>query len=271
LRTAAKTIVGLAVLTSCSSQTLVAVGDDRPVHRYSFEGTGTTAVDSIGGADGAIIGAQLSGNGTLVLPGGFGDQSKYVALPPALVSGLVDATFEAWVNWAGPAGDGSKTPWQRIFDFGEGSTGIAGEQAAPGVPARSYLFLTAQSVPRSASEVPSTRVTLQVPHSPQAVTYETFVDASPLPIGVDSHVGVVIDAKNHQMSLFVNGNVVGSTVLMPDNPLGEITDINDWLGRSQFPQDNGFTGTYIEFRIYAVALTPAEIRTSYESGPRAVL
>jgi hypothetical protein len=46
-----------------------------------------------------------------------------------------------------------------------------------------------------------------------------------------------------------------------------VYDINDWLGRSQFPADDGFTGTFLEFRIYAVALTAAQIRASHDAGP----
>jgi hypothetical protein len=185
--------------------------------------------------------------------------------------GLQDATFEAWINWAGSAArDGTKTAWQRIFDFGEGTTGVEGEQAS-GADARSYLFLTPQSQPRTATEVPSTRVAYQVPHDPQSVSLETVVNTTPLSIDVDTHVGVVIDSGAHMMSLFVNGAVVGSTALAQDDPLSYVYDINDWLGRSQFPADDGFTGTFLEFRIYSVALSAAQIRASYDAGPDAIL
>ena len=56
----------------------------------------------------------------------------------------------AWINWAGSAAhDGTRTPWQRVFDFGEGTTGIEGEQASGG-DALSYLFLTPQTARRTA-------------------------------------------------------------------------------------------------------------------------
>ena len=263
-------VMGAALaLASCGPQVLVVVDDQvRPIHRYSFGGVGTTVTDSIGSADGVVVGAALTGMGSLTLAGN-GNQAQYVVLPPRRLAELRDATFEAWVNWAGPTINSVSTPWQRIFDFGEGSTGVADEQAPGGGPARSYLFLTPQTDPRTATEVPSTRVAFQVPHDPQAVTLETVVNASPLPIGVDTHVAVVVDASNHRMSLFVDGAIVGATDLMQDDPLSYVYDVNDWLGRSQFGQDPGFTGTFLEFRIYAIALTSKQVQISYNAGPRA--
>jgi hypothetical protein len=279
VRRAAAAILGIALLTSCSPNVLVGVDPCAPdtagcaglVHRYTFDGAGTTVVDSIGGANGTVIGASLTGQGTLTLLGLTGDQAQYVVLPHGLLRELHDATFEAWINWAGSAArDGTRTPWQRIFDFGEGTTGIEGEQAS-GADALSYLFLTPQSEPRTATEDRSTRVAYQVPHNPQSSALETIVNTSPLPLDVDTHVGVVIDSAAHRMSLFVNGAVVGSTVLMQDDPLSYVYDINDWLGRSQFPADDGFTGTFLEFRIYSVALTAAQIRASYDAGADTVM
>jgi hypothetical protein len=264
-------IAAVVALGACSPKVLVVVvGQDRPIHRYSFDGTGTTVLDSIGTAHGTVVGAQLDGQGTLTLAGGSGDQAPYVDLPHGLLHEVTDATFEAWVNWAGPiASDGTQTPWQRIFDFGEGSTGVEGEQAPGGVNALSYLFLTPETAPRSAAEVPGTRVAYQVPHDPQAVSLEIVADTSPLPIGADTHVAVVVDAVGHVMSLYVNGAIASSVDLPADDPLSYVYDVNDWLGRSQFAPDAGFSGTFLEFRIYATALTPTQVEDSYTAGPDA--
>ncbi len=278
MRSAGTATAGIVLLASCSPNVLVAIDSCSPdtvvcpglVHRYSFDGAGTTVVDSVGRADGNVVGASLTGQGTLTLVGFTGDQAQYVALPHGLLRGLHDATFEAWINWAGSAAhDGTRTPWQRIFDFGAGTSGIEGEQASGGDPL-SYLFLTPQTARRTATEDLSTRVAYQVPHNPQSVTLETVVNTSPLPIDVDTHVGVVIDARANRMSLFVNGAVVGATNLVQDDPLSYVYDINDWLGHSQFPADEGFTGSFLEFRIYSVALTAAQLQASYDAGPDVV-
>jgi hypothetical protein len=241
------------------------------VHRYQFDGVGTTVLDSVGTADGTVVNAALTGQGTLTLVGAMGADAQYVVLPHGLLRGLHDATFEAWINWGGSAArDGTRTPWQRIFDFGEGTTGIEGEQASGG-DALSYLFLTPQTARRTATEDLATRVAYQMPHNPQSVSLETVVNTKPLMLDVDTHVGVVIDSRNHRMSLFVDGAIVSAMDLMQDDPLSYIYDINDWLGRSQFPADDGFTGAFLEFRIYSVALTAAQIQASKDAGPDVVM
>jgi Concanavalin A-like lectin/glucanases superfamily len=275
MRSAGNAIAGVVLLASCAPNVLVAIDPCAAdavacpglVHRYTFDGVGTTVLDSIGTANGTVVGASLTGQGTLTLIGFTGDQAQYVVLPHGLLRELHDATFEAWINWAGSsARDGTRTPWQRIFDFGEGTSGVEGEQAS-GADALSYLFLTPQTAPRTATEAVSARAAYQVPHNPQSVSLETVVNTSPLPIDEDTHLGVAIDSRAHRMSMFVNGAIVGATDLVQDDPLSYVYDINDWLGRSQFPADDGFTGSFLEFRIYSAALTAAQIQASYEAGP----
>jgi hypothetical protein len=278
-RTAGAAAACLVLLPACSPNVLVGIDSCSPgtaacsglVHRYSFDGVGTTVLDSIGTAHGSVVNAALTGQGALTLVGAMGDQAQYVVLPHGLLRELHDATFEAWIDWAGSAAhDGTRTAWQRIFDFGEGTTGLEGEQASGG-DALSYLFLTPQTARRTATEDLSTRVAFQAPHNPQSVSLETVANTSPLPIDVDTHVGVVIDSGGHRMALFVNGAVVGGAVLTQDDPLSYVYDINDWLGRSQFAADDGFSGSFLEFRIYSVALTAAQIQASYDAGPDGVL
>src|SRR5437868_15326311 len=99
---------GIVLLASCSPNVLVAIDPCSPdtahcsglVHRYSFDGVGMTVVDSIGSADGTVVGAALTGQGTLSLVGSTGADAQYVILPSRLLRDLHDATFEAWINWA---------------------------------------------------------------------------------------------------------------------------------------------------------------------------
>src|SRR5689334_13069117 len=75
------------------------------VHQYSFA---SDVHDSVGGADGALIGNATLTSGAAVLDGSVHD---YVDLPNDLVLSLTSASIETWVTW-----DGGPV-WQRIFDF----------------------------------------------------------------------------------------------------------------------------------------------------------
>jgi len=86
-----------------------AQGDLR--HRYSFTNGDTTAVDSVGGEDGTLKGgASISGN-AVQLDGSGG----YVDLPPDLITGYTDLTFEAWFTFASD----SET-WSRVWHWRNG-------------------------------------------------------------------------------------------------------------------------------------------------------
>jgi hypothetical protein len=78
------------MLPAASAQTLT--------HRYSFynEANGsTTAVDSVGAANGTLAGAAAITGGQLVLSGASG---CYANLPARLITGDSAVTIEAWAT-----------------------------------------------------------------------------------------------------------------------------------------------------------------------------
>jgi hypothetical protein len=222
------------------------------VHRYSFSGTGTTVTDTKGTAHGTAMGTgvALSGSGTLVLAGGSATSGtmQHVDLPEGCLDGLTNATFEAWVTF-----DATGSAWQRVFDFGTMSTGSTG----------SYLFLTPRAT-SSSSGLPRAAFSSTGPPG-ELQTNGTAL----LPAGM-YHFAVVVDDANDEMSLFIDGTR-SSLVAFPMRTLSEISDVNCWLGRSQFTSDQYFAGTFDEFRIYNVALNQAQLRTSRAAGPNATL
>ncbi len=221
--------------------------DDALLHRYSFNGTGTLIVDSKGGAHGATVGCELDGSGSLVLAGPGSGQ--YAELPDGLISGLGDATIEAWVTWSGGVA------WQRVFDFGDY---FLTNNFAYG---QSYLFLTPMALD---SGLLRAGYSLAGAGGP-----ETVVDAAEvLAANVQSYLGVVVDDTRDELRLYRDGVRVGVVTLT--GKLADINDVNDWLGRSQFQADGEFGGSIHEFRIYDAALNDAEIGVSYEAGPDAV-
>jgi hypothetical protein len=215
------------------------------VHRYSFAGSAAAVIDSAGNADGSVQNGQLSGTGEVALNG----DDQFVDLPNGIVSQLQSATFEAWVDWAGGG------QWQRIFDFGS-SDDVEG---TPRLGA-TYLFLT----PRATGN--SVRVTF----SSAGANAEVVVDSTnQLPADGEHHVAVVVDAQGHTLRLYIDGALAGSTAFQ--NQLSELSDVNNWLGQSQFSTDPLFEGSLLEFRIYGAALSAGQIALSFDLGPDAAI
>jgi hypothetical protein len=196
------------------------------------------ATDSVGIAHGTIVGTQLSGNGTVELSG----SGQYIGLPSRIVSSLTDATFEAWITWQGG------TAWQRVFDFGS-STGTAGV---------TYLFLTPAA--DNTTGIPRAAYTTNGPGA-ETRLYATTA----LPRGTPVQIALSFGASTETFALFVNGAEVASGQIK--GSLSAIDDVNNWLGHSQFSADPDFSGTFDEFRIYQVALSPSELKLTHDLGP----
>jgi len=167
----------------------------------------------------------------------FNGVNAYVDLPiGALLSSLSDITITMWVNSSGTGGD-----WQRIFDFGTGTT--------------NYMFL-------SSHQTSTGPMTFGIRTTTVA---EVRVTApARLPTGWH-HVAVAISSATMTAELYLDGTVVGSntmTVLPKD--LGNTTQ--NYLGDSQWEGDAFFTGSLDEFRIYNRALSEGEVR--YLAGDR---
>jgi hypothetical protein len=228
------------------------------VHRYSFSGTGTSVMDTKGTAHGMVMGtgAALSGSGTVVLAGGVApanDPNKqYVALPGNLLMGLTNVTIELWLNWPNTTAPAVASDWQRIFDFGTAATNTTG----------SYVFLTPRRQTNSTS-----RVAVATLGSGSETMAGGAVANGPTITAATHHFVVVLDDTSDTVSIYVDGTL-GQTVAWTGT-LASITNTNSYLGRSNFPADPYLAGTFDEFRMYNIALTQAQLRTSRAIGPDA--
>lgn len=221
------------------------------LHRYSFDGDGDVALDSRAAAHGQVVGTKLGGDGTLPLDGERSGQ--YLNLPNGLISPLTDATFEMWLTWKGGE------EWQRIFDFGSNSSG----EDVQGAAGKSYLFLATSSTP-----VGTRPAVMRVAYALDGPTDEEICNSpASLPTDVLTHVAVVIDSGADTMALFQDGAPIAECPLK--RRLSAINDVNNWLGHSNFQRDVDLAGTYLEFRVYDAALTPAQVAESFAAGPDA--
>lgn len=216
-------------------------------HRYSFDGTGATATDSVGDADGVIMNKTLAGDGTLVLAGL--DTDEFVDLPDGIISALgASATFEVWLTWTGAGG-----PWQRIFDFGSSDQPATFQGGGA-----TYLFVTPSN---------TLNTHLRAAFTNAAPPAERAIDApTALPFPVLAHVAVVVDGPANSMAMYLNGALVGTQTL-EGTTLSDLDDVNNWIGRSQFIADDELQATLTEFRIYSAARSAAQILAEFTLGP----
>jgi hypothetical protein len=198
------------------------------------EGFGTKALDWSGQNNHAdLIGQpqRILGydGGALKLDG----SDDYVALPiGSVIDSLTSSTFTIWVDFSNAGG-----AWQRIFDFGTGTT--------------INMFLT----PRTGTDGPMRfAITIGGGGAEDQATAPTT-----LPKGWH-HVAVLINADTNAINLYLDGIVVASnnSAMLNPNDLGATG--NNWIGRSQYTADAYFNGSVDDFRIYNYALSQDEIK-----------
>ncbi|MCH8121245.1 MAG: discoidin domain-containing protein [Planctomycetes bacterium] len=197
------------------------------VAHYEFEGT--TNDSSGNGLHGTAMGEPtfVAGNiGQAISLDGIDD---YVTLPiDSVIDSLTSSTFTTWVDFSNAGG-----AWQRIFDFGSGTS--------------IYIFLC----PRTDTGGP-----MRLAITTGGGGGESLVNSTDTLSTGWHHVAAVV--KPGSMQVYLDGMVVasGSTSVVPSD-LGKTT--NNWLGRSQYSTDGYFRGSLDDFRIYDYALSDAEI------------
>ena len=202
------------------------------LHTYlTFDETsGTNAADGSGnGHAGTLVGGasrQAGKIGNALLLDGT---SGYVSLPNDIVGDISDFSIAAWVY----RNSSSTKQWERIFDFGSGTT--------------RYMYLS-----------PNARGTVRFAITLSGGSNERIVaGAGPLPAGQWTHVAVTLLGTT--LTLYVNGSQVGQTTGVAFTPWRLGSTAQNWIGRSEFSADPYFNGAIDEFRIYRGALPADQI------------
>lgn len=214
--------------TSTSSAAVSATPTCSPtlLARYSFNGN---ANDSSSNANDPIVIAGSPG----FVPGrysaaiDFNGTDQYAMLPANMLASVTNFTIAVWVNW-----DGGNA-WQRIFDFGNGTS--------------QYLFLTPSSGDGTLRFAISTNG-----NAPGA---EQILETSPLPVGQWRHAAVT--RNGNVARLYTNGVLAasGTVTIAP----ASFNPALNYLGDSQYEPDPLFNGRLDELFIYNYALSDAEI------------
>ena len=179
------------------------------VHRWSFNNSagsapaGTSVTDSVGTANGEVVGLDAAFDGTsLLLPGSTnGNQTPsniaaYVDLPNGLISSKTHLSVEVWAT---PV---SIKNWQRLFDFGRMgtlSTNVRGPGALSG-----EILPTATAAPNNAAS--SDDFAFAVHRGTTANTQRIMArldDAAEL--GTNTGAALTTGAQHHVVCTFTDG------------------------------------------------------------------
>lgn len=179
---------------------------------------GNTLDSSINLNHGATPGNQLftegkAGSQAMV----FGGDSAFIKLP-ATIANQNEITIATWVYWNGG------TPWQRIFDFGNGEN--------------EYMNLT-----------PRMRFSIKNGGTEQRL------DASAIPVGQWVHVAITLGKSGARM--YYNGEMADESTNITTRPV-DFRPVLNYIGKAQ-TEVPIFDGMMDDFRIYNYELSAEEI------------
>jgi autotransporter-associated beta strand protein len=220
---------GLNESTISNEVAAQALAPEMRVYLPFDETSGTSAADASGnGKDSQLINGPLWGTGRFGNAVDLDGSNDHVSLPFGIVDDLTSFTVCGWTK---PDTD---IQWGRLFDFGNGTT--------------YHMLLTQRSGGGTARFV----ITETSYNNEQRVN-----GPSPLPTGTWSHFAVT--KTGNTGILYINGGEVARNESMTLSPpdLGGTTQ--NWIGRSQYAADPYFNGKMDDFRIYAGALSAAEV------------
>jgi Concanavalin A-like lectin/glucanases superfamily len=205
-------------------------------HRYSFT---SDASDSIGGANGTLMGTASISGGQLQLDGGTTD---YLNLPGGMLSNYTAVTVDTWVNF------GDVQNWSRLWEFfDQNSGGIQNEMYfAPGWN----------------------------PNPPDANFYSAgfpwgnSIETSGA-LNSSQNYHITCEYGDGQMLIYTDAVLMASLsgVIAPASSAGNLFAT---IGFSPYG-DPGIDGSVDEFRIYKGLLSPEEIAASDILGPNQLL
>ena len=218
------------------------------VHQYTFNSNPTIAKDSVGTADGTLVGGATVAGGLLTLDG-----SGYVDLPGATIAinSLTNGfTLELWSTQIDDEGytmsaafGGTQSWWGQNYVAMSTSRGDNVSRA---------MLTRADNNPGFQSEVGENG-----PEINDGLQHQYVLT-----------IGLMECLCSNQMliSLYIDGQIQGAHIL-GDRTIGGIENTFAYLGKSLYPGDALWYGTINEFNIYDNALACEDVMANYLAGP----
>ena len=227
------------------------------VHRYSFNDG--TANDSVGSANGTLVGNATISGGQLVLPNttSAAPATDYLQLPAGILTSSVNGTnndtavtVEAWASIK----SGQYT-WANLFDFGNRDASGLSEYDI-----HVCVHASDNSTIAGISDSDNANVDYQ---------YIDLGSGSSLDGSTNVHITAVFNPPAGYVAIYLNGVLAGAD----DNvtiPMSGVQAVRNIIGADNWP-DPGMQGTLDEFRIYNGALNAEEIAATQVLGPNQLL
>jgi len=230
-----------------------------PVHRWSFNNAagaaadGATIADSIGGMEATVRGSNATFTGTeITVPGGVAaNNPAYVDLPNGLISANERISIELWATQT------TNKTWSRIMSFG---TTTIGEVSNPG-----GSFNGAEALVFYGNQDNNATNRLQRTGGTISNGADSRNSDASVVLGTQFHYVIVFDPDFAEWRIYRNGYLM-ETLPETQGPKS-IEDVNNWLGRSEFANDQYFNGNFNELRLYNYTLSEAQIRGNTVAGP----
>lgn len=214
-------------------------------HDWSFnESGGTTAYDSISGANITLYGSTSLGGGVLNLPGGGGN---YAQFPNGLLSTNNSITIETWLT------DNQGQTWARAWSFGGSTAGPNNNFSHD-----NYIDL----IPKSGSGPFWTEFK-------QGNTWDAEANAQ-LPTGTEEYTVVIYDLPSKTVRLYLNGVQVASATGCTVSPASLGITYNNFIGLDQW-DDAIFNGSIDEMRIWSAPVSQRYLAASAVAGPSVLI
>lgn len=213
-------------------------------HRYSFS---SDATDSVGSADGTLMGTASIAVGQVTLDG-LSDSIVSLDAATIAINTYSSVTIESWATAYAP----SSTGFHTLLGLGQVNTGNSDLAA-------NYVILQ----PFRGDNV--SRISISLSDDGDPWNDETGANGPELNDGAEHYYAAVITPTS--ISLYVDGALT-ETVANSQSLSGVSTEFA--LIGAAYPGDPNYVGQVNELRIYGNALPAFAIEANYAAGPDAV-
>jgi hypothetical protein len=212
------------------------------IHDYTF--ADGTADDSVGDADGTLVGGAAVVDGALLTTA----QDQWMEMPGDVidVNSLSEVTIACWYT---PQA-GANTSWSMLAYFGDSFNGLGSNG----------FFIT------SARGDDKSRAAISVGDQATPWASESGADGPEIDDGLLHFMVSTINATD--ITLYIDGVLISSAPLSAANKLSGVSNNYAYLAKGGYTGDPEWIGQIQEFSMYDRAITADEVAQLFAEGPK---